>query len=55
MAHVDKEMPLSLRIPTTIPNSRETVIVTLSQIFALLNELCLLGPCTQAASFLKGS
>lgn len=55
MARVDKVMSLSLPIPTTISNSRETVIVILSQIFALLNELCLLGPYTQAALYLKGS
>lgn len=56
MVCVDKEISLSLSAPTAIPNiSGKQVMVILSQIFGLLNELCRLGPCTQAASFLKGS
>lgn len=56
MAGVDKEISHSLSALITIPNiSGQQVVAMLSQKCGLLHELCLLGPCMQAASFLIGS
>lgn len=56
IAGVDKEISHSLSALITIPNEvMQQVIAMLSQKRGLFCELCLLGPCMQAASFLIGS